>query len=258
MKIDCFTLSMNQGKFLNEAIDSILGQQISSNYVVYDPGSKDGSRELLLNYGPNEFSRVFVDGDLGPADGLNFGLRNLKGDIFYYLNADDRLLPGVLHYITRYFSENPECDILHGSINVINSSGLKVKVLPSMKFSLKGYALGYSVVYQQSTFIRTRVLEGVYFNIDNRISWDGELIVDLAIRGARIHSTRKVFGEFRIYGESITGSRNYKYLVKQQHKKIAIKILGRNPTFLELFFALNIRFFRAVLRRISPRIEYVK
>lgn len=255
--IGVITLSRNQGKYLLEAIDSILAEK-PAKYIVYDCGSIDNSRQIIESKKSSILQTIYVDSDNGPADGLNFALQQLDQDIFYYLNADDRVLAGVFPFVIRYFSENPGCDILHGSIHVINASGSVVRVLPSMKFSLKGYAFGYSVVYQQATFIRTRVLREVKFNVDNRISWDGELIADLAIRGFNIHRTRKVLGEFRIHDESITGSSSYKYLVKQQRKKIAIKIIGHTPAFPELFFAVVIRFFRAILRRILPRIEYVK
>jgi glycosyltransferase involved in cell wall biosynthesis len=255
--IGVITLSKNQGKYLLEAIDSILAEN-PAKYIVYDCGSIDNSRQIIDSKKTSILQKIYVDSDNGPADGLNFALQQLDQDIFYYLNADDRLLSGVLSYVLKYFSENPECDILHGSINLIDASGSVVRVLPSMNFSLKGYAFGYSVVYQQATFIRTRALREIKFNVDNRISWDGEFIVDLAIRGASIHRTRKVLGEFRIHEESITGSISYKYLVKQQQKKIAIKIIGRTPAFPELFFAVVMRFFRAILRRIWPRIEYVK
>ena len=257
MQIDCFTLSMNQSAFLIEAVDSILNQSLKVNYIVYDAGSTDGSRELLENHRTSEFTRIYVKGDLGPSDGLNYGLQNAKGDVFYYLNADDRLLPGALAFVTKYFAENPECDILHGSINLIDSSGEIIKVLPSMKFSLKGYALGYSVVYQQATFIRRRILDNVQFNVENKISWDGEMIVDLAMKGARIHCTKKVLGEFRIYNTSISGSRNYKYLAKQQHRIISYKILDRKPTRYEIVIASCIRISRGILRRVYPMIEYL-
>lgn len=258
MQFDCFTLSMNQGKFLKEAIDSILEQETDFNYLVYDAGSTDGSQNFLKTYKPHRYSTYFVENDLGPADGLNFGLQNSMGDVFYYLNADDRLMPGALHYVSQYFEENPECDVLHGSINIIDESGVKVKALPAMKFSLKGYALGYSVVYQQATFIRNRVLQNVSFNVYNRISWDGELIVDLATRGARIENTRKVLGEFRIHSKSITGSKNYRVLAQKQHKKLANKILGYDPSPGQRIFALSIRVFKATFRRILPRISYIR
>lgn len=258
MQFDCFTLSMNQGKFLKEAIDSILNQDADVKYTVYDAGSTDGTRKFLENYRLDEFSKVEVDGDLGPADGLNYGIRNLSGDFFYYLNADDRLLPGVLNYVELYFSNHPECDVLHGSINIIDFSGKKIKVLPSMKFSLKGFALGYSVVYQQATFFRTRVFQNLMFNVNNRISWDGELIVDLASLGKVIHKTNKVLGEFRIYDKSISGSPGYKQLVRKEHARIALKILGHELKPSQKLYGYCVRVLKAILRRIFPRISYIK
>lgn len=258
MKIDCFTLSMNQGRFLKEAIDSILDQSVSSTYLVYDAGSNDGSREFLESYRIDQYSKIFVDGDLGPSDGLNFGLQNLSGDIFYYLNSDDRVLPGVFAFVDRYFEDNPSCDVLHGSINLIDEFGRKTRVLPSMHFSLKGYALGYSFVYQQATFIRSRMLKQIRFNITNKVSWDGELIVDLAIAGANIHRTHVVLGEFRIYDTSITGSGKYRVDAQIQHKRISRKILGRDPHILETYQGLLIRTIKAIVRRIWPTIEYLQ
>ena len=257
MKFSCVTLSYNQTHFLQEAIDSIKLQERDFEYLIYDPGSQDGSRFVAMRNQDKCTKVMLVDGDKGPADGLNKSLAELHGDIFYYLNADDVVLPGAFKFVEQYFLDYPDCDVLHGSINIIDFSGAFIKVLPSMKFSLRGYALGYAVVYQQATFIRTRVLKDVRFNIDNRISWDGELIVDLAINGARIHSTKKVLGEFRIYSESITGSSNYKSLARKQHKVIRAKILGRNRTPLEIILASFIRISKAVSRRMFPRIEYL-
>jgi glycosyltransferase involved in cell wall biosynthesis len=258
MEIECFTLSMNQGTFLKEAVDSILDQSVSSKYLVYDAGSSDGSRDFLEEYRSGEYSKFFVDGDLGPSDGLNFGLQNLSADIFYYLNADDRVLPDVFAFVLRYFKDNPSCDVLHGSINVIDEFGRKARVLPSMHFSLRGYALGYSFVYQQATFIRSRVLRQVRFNLANKVSWDGELIVDLALAGASIHRTHVVLGEFRIYDASITGSGKYRVAAQIQHKRISRRILGRDPHIIELYQGLFIRIIKAIVRRIRPRIEYLQ
>jgi len=257
MKFGCVTLSYNQGNFLQEAISSIKKQSASMDYVIYDPGSTDKSREIALLNQSHSIRNFFVDGDEGPSDGLNRVLGILTGDIFYYLNADDVVLPGAFDFAESYFLSNPECDILHGSIEIINREGSVVRTLPSMKFTLRGYALGYSVVYQQATFIRFSSIKSTRFNILNRISWDGEFIVDLVISGARIHSTKKVLGQFRIYEDSITGSSDYREKVTKQHKAISKKILGRNKNVFDFTVGHCIRRVRAVRRRILPGIEQI-
>jgi len=248
----CLTLSFNQGMYLAEAIESIISQSTLFDYLVYDPGSKDMSRKIIKQYASGSVKSHFVDGDRGPADGLNKGLEMIYGDVFYYLNADDRLRPGALSFVSQYFLDNPECDILHGSINLIDSGGKTYRTLPAMKFSLRGYALQYSFVYQQATFIRKSVIPVNAFNVGNKVSWDGELVVDLALAGASVHQTQMVLGDFRIYPTSITGSGRLSELAKIEHRRISKKILGRNAYAWEKILGFIIRKVRAFRRRTFP------
>lgn len=250
----CLTLSYNQGEYLAEAIDSILIQNEIFDYLVYDPGSTDMSHNIIKKYEPNLVKSYFVDGDQGPADGLNIGLQMIQGDIFYYLNADDRLKPGALSFVNQYFINNPDCDILHGSIDLINQSGMCFGTLPAINFSLRGYALGYSVVYQPATFIRKSKVLSQAFNINNKVSWDGELIVDLVLSGATIHHTQMVLADFRLYPTSITGSGRLSKLAKSEHRRISRKILGRNPYAWEKILGFLFGKALALNRKIFPRL----
>jgi glycosyltransferase involved in cell wall biosynthesis len=252
MIFGCLTLSFNQGEYLAEAIDSILNQNINIDYLVYDPGSSDISRKVIQNYNPELVKQCFVKGDEGPADGLNKGLEMIRGDIFYYLNADDRVLPGAFNFVNQYFIDNPDCDILHGSINLIDQFGKTYRTLPAMKFSLRGYAHGYSFVYQQATFIRKNIIPKNAFNVKNKVSWDGELIIDLVLAGASVHQTQTVLGDFRIYSTSITGSGRLLELAKSEHLRISRKILGRNPHCWEKILAYLIKKVLALKRRTFP------
>jgi glycosyltransferase involved in cell wall biosynthesis len=248
MKIDCFTLAYNQGKYLQMAIDSICSQRNLGQYFVYDPGSNDETATIIAR-NSTRVKAIFVESDLGPADGLNYGLGLIDSDIFYYLNSDDEVLFGAFDYVCEYFRNNPSCDILHGSVNLIDENGKVYRTLSAMEFTLKGYALGYSIVYQQATFFRSSVLRKSSFNVQNRISWDGEFIVDLALAGAVIHQTQKVLGNFRIYSESITGSGKFRTLARNEHSRIARKILGHDVRLGEKCVGKTIRYKRAITRR---------
>ncbi|MDR3717141.1 MAG: glycosyltransferase, partial [Puia sp.] len=66
MKISIVTLSFNQVDYLKEAIESVLGQAYPElEYIVVDPGSTDGSRELIQSYS-NRISRIIFEKDRGP------------------------------------------------------------------------------------------------------------------------------------------------------------------------------------------------
>lgn len=255
MKIGCATLAYNQGEFIEEAVASVLNQQFLGKYIVYDPGSNDCTSDSIAKF-QNDLDYLRVEKDLGPADGLNYCLSRISSDIFYYLNADDRVVEGAFKYVAEYFERNPKCDILHGSVNIINRRGEYVKTLPSMKFSLLRYAMQISVVYQQATFIRRKALKNDAFNIENHICWDGELIVDLVRNGAEIHQTNEILGEFRIYVDSLTGSYNYANKLKSEHERIAVKILGYRPNKLQFAFYYFLGKYFAVGRAIKTRIRF--
>ena len=73
MKISIVTLSFNQRGYLQEAMDSVLSQGYNDlEYIVVDPGSTDGSREVIKSYG-DRIAHTLFEPDRGAADGLNFG-----------------------------------------------------------------------------------------------------------------------------------------------------------------------------------------
>jgi glycosyltransferase involved in cell wall biosynthesis len=229
MTIGIVTISYNQGKYLSEAISSV---RVSNGhvleYVIVDPGSTDESREIIVNNRRN-FSTVIYEPDEGPADGLNKGFAAIRqAEIFGYLNADDRFTAGALDFAIDYFEAHPDVDILLGSILILDAEG---RVSPRGrrvdKLTPARYAEGLSYAWQQATFFRRSAYERAGgFNPGNRISWDGELVIDMILAGARVGYTSRVLGEFRIYNTSITGSLKTKHLAAfvRQHELVKKKI----------------------------------
>lgn len=205
------TISFNQRRFLKECLESVIGQKTEGiDYVVVDPGSSDGSRETLLEYG-NVLDRLILEPDQGPADGLNKGFLATSGEILAYINSDDRFVAGAFSWVRQYFSDNPEVDVLCGAIRIIDERGrASLRGRTADAFDVRRYAAGVCCIGQQATFFRRTIFERAgRFNVANRIAWDGELLVDMALAGGRFATTLKALGEFRIYGDSITGSDDY-------------------------------------------------
>ena len=207
-KISIVTISYNQGKFLEECIESVLSQSYDNlEYIIVDPGSTDGSRTIIEKY-KSKISKIILENDKGPADGLNKGFAAATGDIFGYINADDRLVPGSLNYIDKYFAEHRETDVVCGAINIINELGEKsFRKRTSDKFNLSNYAAGICTIAQQASFFRHIAYEKTHgFNINNKIAWDGELWVDMALAGCIFKPINRILADFRVYDGSITGS----------------------------------------------------
>jgi glycosyltransferase involved in cell wall biosynthesis len=224
--ISIVTISYNKGPYLEECLRSVIGQDCSAvEYVVVDAGSNDGSRDILHRY-RERVAMLIEEPDDGPADGLNKGFAATRAPILGYLNADDRYAPGALRYVVDYFASHPDVDVLCGAIRIIDDHGrVSPRKRTSDRFDLADYAAGICTIGQQATFFRRPAFERAgRFNAANRIAWDGELLVDMALSGARFGTVRKVLGDFRIYGGSITGSQTYRERLAQYHADLRAKL----------------------------------
>lgn len=212
MKISIVTISYNQGRFLKEAIDSVLSQEGAEvEYIVVDPGSTDNSRDIIKFYG-NKINKIVFEKDNGPAEGLNKGFRFATGDILGYLNADDTLMKGALREVVHYFKAMPNAEVISGHGYIIDENSKKLyKVfsnkLSSSSFAKIRYTTGYGSIVQQSTFFRREIfLKTDGFDNSYKIMWDGALAVDFMNLGANFKTADKFWSGFRIYSASLTGS----------------------------------------------------
>lgn len=207
-KISVVTISFNQAPFLERAFDSVLNQQgIELEYIVVDPGSTDGSRDIIQRYAPR-LAHILLEPDRGPGDGLNNGLARATGDYFAYLNSDDEFLPGALHEAVAFLDTHPEIDVVYGCGWMVDADGRRLKhLVPSRRFSDTRYARGTGVIVQQSSVMRTAALRRAGgFNIANRSSWDGEAYFEMARRGSRFQRVMRDWSLFRVHDQSITNA----------------------------------------------------
>ncbi|MGA8832533.1 MAG: glycosyltransferase family 2 protein [Desulfomonilaceae bacterium] len=230
MKISVVTVSYNQARFLERTIKSVVSQDYENiEYIIVDPGSTDGSRDIIRD-NAGLFSKIVFEPDSGPADGLNKGFSFATGDIFYYLNSDDVALPGAFSTVVDYFRRFDSADVIYGHGIMIDERDIVTRRLFSRKWHLKSSFFVNNIV-QQATFIRKRMFKAVKgFNHLNTTCWDFELLVDIAIAGGNFIRVDDALGAFRMYSDSISGSQRLSDLNKTNFDRIAQKILGRPLT----------------------------
>jgi glycosyltransferase involved in cell wall biosynthesis len=231
MRVSIVTISFNQAAFLEDAVNSVLSQNHRDiEYFVVDPGSVDGSRAILDRY-RDRLAGLILEPDNGPADGLNKGFAQATGDVFAYLNSDDLLCAGAVREAVALLQRRRDVDVVAGNAFIIDQHGKMLRKAYSDPFSLRRYAHGACVTLQQSTFIRASAFRRVNgFNVANRISWDGELLVDLGLSGASFTRVNRFWSCFRLHPHSITSSKRLEELSVQQHRALFRKIRGRDKT----------------------------
>jgi len=229
MKVSIVTISFNQADFLERAIKSVVEQDHDDiEYIVVDPGSTDGSRDIIEKY-KDKITTAILDPDDGPADGLNKGFAAATGDILAYINADDALLPGALKSVVKYFENNPSTDVVTGHGFIIDGDGKVIRRFFSAPFNLWRFAYGHSVVIQQSTFFKKSAYDKVGgFNLENNTSWDAELLLEMAMNGARVRMASGFWSFFTVHPASITGSQRHAEESKVNHRRYFMRIMGRD------------------------------
>lgn len=117
--------SFNQAAFLEEAVRSVLDQKgVEVELLVMDPGSTDGSRELLKRLAAEYGERLLLhfEPDQGQSDAVNRGMEFASGDILGWLNSDDRLRPGALEKVMRHLDAGGPA-WLYGRAGMIDGRG---------------------------------------------------------------------------------------------------------------------------------------
>jgi glycosyltransferase involved in cell wall biosynthesis len=106
--------SYNYGRFIEEAIDSVLSQDFPEHQMevlVVDDGSTDDTAERVRKYGSRVQYLYKPNG--GQASAFNFGFAKARGEIIALLDGDDYWLPRKLRRIVEAFEKNPEVGMVY-------------------------------------------------------------------------------------------------------------------------------------------------
>lgn len=200
-----------QVRFLEPAVRSVLDQtNIEVELLVFDPGSADGSKELLyqlhLEYGKK--LQLFFEIDSGQSDAVNKGMKKANGTFLGWLNSDDLLRPGALSRVTPFLSDSKPAWV-YGRAGIIDENGApvsniirKYKNWRGRKFS-RLRLLTENFIPQMSVFWNKAIWEQVGgLATDKHLDMDYDLwlrfanvvqpaIIDEELADFRVHSQAK-------------------------------------------------------------------
>ena len=104
----------NYGRYVEEAIDSVLAQDFPSNemeILVVDDGSTDDTVERVKKYGTRV--QYFQKPNGGQGSAFNFGLARASGKIIAFLDGDDYWFPDRLSTVVAEFEKHPEAGMVY-------------------------------------------------------------------------------------------------------------------------------------------------
>lgn len=203
------TPSYGQEKFIERTLRSVLDQQYPKLlYVVQDGGSKDRSPDIIAAHAARLRHWESVP-DKGQADAIRRGFDHVTAalgpdDLMAWLNSDDLLAPGALHYVAAYFAAHPEIDVLYGHRIIIDDEDRDVGrwIMPRHNPETLEWI---DYVPQETMFWRRRAWDsagGIDPSFQFALDWD--LLARFQQAGCRMVRVPYFLGAFRVHAEQKT------------------------------------------------------
>ena len=170
-KVSIITPSLNQGKFIEETIRSVLLQSYPNlEYIVIDGASRDNTIDIIRKYSP--WIKYWVsEPDHRQADAINKGFKKASGDILAWLNSDDTYNPDAIWNVVRLFAEHPGIKILYGEAWQIDENSHRIGPCRHIRNSIfTRYLLNLDPIVQPSAFWRHELYSQIG-ELDNNLQW---------------------------------------------------------------------------------------
>lgn len=254
--VSVITPSFNQGRFIEETIKSVAGQDYPRiEHIVVDGGSTDDTLSILRRY--SDRLTWTSEPDKGQTDALNKGFRMARGDILCWLNSDDTYEPGAVSKAVDFLTAHSDVAMIYGDGNEIDEEGQSIQRFPAtQEFDLWALIHVWDYILQPTTFFRRSVFDALE-PLDDSLTWcmDWDLWIRIASR-FKVAYVDYVFANSRIYPQTKTGSGGFKrfreivsIMRKYGRRRYPLGYLIFLEDTLENLLSRNIQFLFNVLRR---------
>jgi glycosyltransferase involved in cell wall biosynthesis len=240
--VSIVTPSFNQGGFIAETIESVLGQEgdFILDYIIVDGGSTDNSVEIIRHYESLIEERKWPvrcrgiryrwisEKDRGQTDAILKGFGMAEGVILSWLNSDDTLLPGALYRIVERFLELPSTGLVYGKVRYIDGEGRAVGEVDTGPTDHEKLAVLNQICQPGAFFRRSEYdAEG---GLDPSLHYvmDHDLWIRMTLR-AEPAFLPEFLATYRLHGESKTTAPRHAVAFQQETVGILLRHYARAP-----------------------------
>lgn len=203
-----------KGEYLDRSLQSVWDDQTRKpeQIVLIEDGAIPEELELIIDSfqlrvnasGVAKMVVVKLPVNGGLTKALNAGIKHVTGDLIARMDSDDISAPQRFELQEKFFRENPEIDILGGSMQEFDDEHecLNVRHYPlthedACKYIVKACPLAHPAV-----MMRRRIFdEGLHYDERYRMSQDIKLWYDAILAGYRMANLQEIVLFFRQQGD---------------------------------------------------------
>lgn len=191
----CVINNYNYADYVGDAVDSALHQSRPfDEIIIVDDGSNDHSLALLRErYSAIPSVNIIAKQNGGQLSAFNTGFTASRGDLVFFLDADDKYKPDYLKLALDYYAMHPACGMLFCDYSIFGAEQREVHW--GRETCLLGHALIYTLAKRKwvgaptsCLSLRRQVLEQLLplpLENDWKICADDCLIYGASLVGAR-------------------------------------------------------------------------
>ncbi|MFO8039016.1 MAG: glycosyltransferase [Sodalinema sp.] len=185
-RVSMIILVYNGGRFLGEAIASVLAQTYTDwELIIVDDGSTEAIEPVIAPYGSR--LRYIRQENQGVAVARNRGLEVARGEFIAFLDQDDWFEPDKLGVQVAALQESPHLGMVHSGWFVVDAAGARLSTVNPREgipeLDLAAWLL-WKPVFLGAMLFRRSCFEGVEgFDATFEQAPDVDLVLRLALTG---------------------------------------------------------------------------
>ncbi|MFA5142578.1 MAG: glycosyltransferase family 2 protein [Candidatus Omnitrophota bacterium] len=123
-RITVYIVSHNYGKYLQEAVESVLRQTVDSwELLLFDNGSTDNTSEVMALYRGDPRVKIFRTRKVSLPRAANMALKKAKGSYIVRLDADDVMDENMLLVLSNYLDRHQDIALVFPDYFLMNEYG---------------------------------------------------------------------------------------------------------------------------------------
>jgi len=196
LKISIVTVSLNQGKYIEDAIQSVLKQNYKNfEHIIIDGFSTDNTVEILKKYKHLDW---ISERDEGQSDALNKGFKKCTGDVIGWLNSDDWYHENTFNKVKNILLDN-SIDAVYGNYISVNENNEEIQKHFVQKPS-KIMSKFINFIPSTTLFFKKKIIDAnILIDKNFHICMDKEFIANLMHKNYRIKKINKFLASFRFH-----------------------------------------------------------
>jgi len=201
----------NDGAYLREAIDSILGQTFKDfEFIIINDGSTDDTEDIINSYRDNRIKYLKNETNCGNTVTRNRGMNAAMGKYIAIMDSDDISVPKRLAIQYEYLEKHPEIGILGGQIIFFDKNSWYYTHYPKDPAYVKSFMFFKNPVAQPTVMLRTKILSGynLSYNTEYESGGDYDLWYRAALSGVSIANLSKILLHYRQSGNQMSHPSN--------------------------------------------------